>query len=78
MTFQSNPLFQIWAPVVFCAILSATKLAGGGSGDPAFYSFLPMCFFGVAAIQLSLVKRIKTLESALRGREADAQGSGGA
>lgn len=75
MTYQSNPLFQIWAPVVFCAILSAMKLAGGGSGDPAFYSFLPMCFFGVAAIQLSLVKRIKTLESALAARATDAHGT---
>jgi len=37
-----------------------------GSGDPVFYSFLPMCFFFVAAVHHSLLKRIETLDTALR------------
>jgi hypothetical protein len=52
-------------------ILTLVKLCGNGSGDPAYYSFLPMCFFGVAAVQLSLLKRIKAMESELRSGSKD-------
>lgn len=69
-THQASPKFQnIWAPFVFCAILTLVKLfSSGGSGDPAYYAFLPMCFFGVATVHASILKRIKTLESMIDGR----------
>ena len=58
---------SIWTPAAFCAILSGMKMfMPDGTGDPAFYSFLPMCFFFVAAVHHSLWKRIETLETALR------------
>lgn len=58
---------SIWTPAAFCALLSIMKMyLPDGSGDPSFYSFLPMCFFFVAAVHHSLWKRIETLESVLR------------
>lgn len=60
-------LISIWTAAAFCAMLSIMKMfMPDGSGDGAFYSFLPMCFFFVAAVQHSLWKRIETLENALR------------
>ena len=56
----------IWAPAAFCAFLSIMKMfSPDGTGDPAFYSFLPMCFFFVATVNHSLWKRIETLETKL-------------
>ena len=58
---------SIWIPAAFCAMLSLMKMfSPNGTGDPAFYSFLPMCFFFVALVQLSLWKRIEMLETALQ------------
>ena len=57
--------YQIWIPFGFAAVLAGMKLfVPGGAGDPAFFSFLPMCFFFVGATQMTLLKRIKALESA--------------
>ena len=57
---------SIWTPAAFCAMLSIMKMfLPDGSGDPVFYSFLPMCFFFVAAVHHSLWKRIETLDTAL-------------
>ena len=54
---------QIWMPFAFAALLSGMKLCTpNGAGDPAFFSFLPMCFFGVAASQSAIVKRLAALE----------------
>ena len=54
----------IWIPTVYCVILSGMKMyAPAGSGDAAFYAFLPMCFFFVAATHLSLLKKIRKLEA---------------
>ncbi|HGY92693.1 MAG TPA: hypothetical protein ENK43_16105 [Planctomycetes bacterium] len=63
----------VWLPAAFCAALSIMKMIlPRGSGDPAFYSFLPICFFLVAVIQHSLWKRVTTLETALRDSSAPA------
>ena len=57
----------IWTPAAFCAMLSIMKMfSPDGSGDPIFYSFLPMCFFFVGAVHHSLWNRIEALETALR------------
>jgi hypothetical protein len=45
--------------------LTLLKLFGNGIGDPVYYAFLPMCFFGVAELQLSLLKRMNAMESEL-------------
>ncbi|MEQ8765972.1 MAG: hypothetical protein RL885_18785 [Planctomycetota bacterium] len=64
----------IWLPAGFCAFLSLMKLfLPGDAGGPAFFSFLPMCFFFTAAMQLSLWKRIALLESALQDKEDGAR-----
>ncbi len=56
----------IWIPAAFCAMLSIMKMfLPDGSGDAAFYSFLPMCFFFVGGVHHSLWNRIETLETAL-------------
>ncbi len=61
----------IWIPAAFCAMLSLMKmLLPNGAGDPAFYSFLPMCFFFSAIVHLSSWKRIEILEAALREHSA--------
>ena len=79
MANQRSLQFQIWAPFGFCAVLTLLKqYSSGGSGDPAYYSFLPMCFFGVAAVQLSLLKRIKTLELMINGHRRVGESTMGA
>ncbi len=56
----------IWIPAAFCALLSLMKMfSPNDAGAPAFYSFLPMCFFFAATVHLELLERIKTLEKAL-------------
>ncbi len=63
----------IWIPAIFCAGLSLLKMfLPNGAGDPAFYSFLPMCFFFAAMVQLSLWKRIEMLEEIVRDRLTEA------
>jgi hypothetical protein len=69
-TNHRNLYFQIWAPFAFCVLLTIIKQSGGAA-DPAYYSFLPMCFFGVGAVQLSLLKRIKAIESARHGHSGE-------
>lgn len=56
----------IWTPAAFCAFLSIMKLfIPGDAADPAFYSFLPMCFFFAGSVHFALLKRIEALEAAL-------------
>lgn len=70
---------SIWFAAAFCAVLSIMKMSlPDGTGDPAFYSFLPMCFFFVATVHLSLKKRIEALETALRENLAKTEGTRGA
>ncbi len=56
----------IWAPTAFCVFLSIMKMfSPEGSFDPAFYSFLPICFFFVGIVHQSLWTRIESLEAEL-------------
>jgi len=62
-----RPKILIWIPTVYCVILSGMKMfSPEGTGDAAFYAFLPLCFFFVAASQLSLLKKIDQLEALLK------------
>ena len=71
MNHQRNIHFQIWAPFGFCAIILFMALHAGSSDLRFFCIWLPICFFGVARAQLSLLNRIKALESALQGRSSE-------
>ena len=55
-----------WIPAAFCACLSLIALSmqiGSDSGawKPAFYSFLPMCFFFVGAATSQMQREIREL-----------------
>jgi len=55
-----------WIPAVFCAILSFMALFGsiafeGRVWEPAFFSFLPMCFFFVGATISEMRRDIREL-----------------
>ena len=49
-------ILEHWTPAAFCGLLSFFALLGvvhpgsGGWWEPAFFSFLPMCFFFVASV----------------------------
>lgn len=64
-----------WTPAAFCAFLSALALFGvTSSGDagwwePAFYSFLPMCFFFAGSSMAMMGKEIKALKEQVAALE---------
>jgi hypothetical protein len=60
----------LWIPAAFCAFLSLSALAfqiGSDSGvwKPAFYRFLPMCFFFVGSAMSHMQKEIRELRKQL-------------
>mgnify|MGYP001213421574 CR=1 FL=1 len=59
-----------WMPAVFCAFLSLLALSmqiRSDSGDwkPAFYCFLPMCFFFVGSTTSQMQREIRELRKQL-------------
>jgi len=57
-----------WLPTAFCAYISFTALTRSTDGQwwtPAFFSFLPMCFFYVGAITSQMSKEIRDLKKQL-------------
>lgn len=55
-----------WIPAAFCAFLSAIALTmqigpDAGAWKPAFYSFLPMCFFFAGAVTFQMHREIRDL-----------------
>jgi hypothetical protein len=55
-----------WTPAAFCALISFTALSASSSPDagwwkPAFFSFLPMCFFFVGSATWQMQKEIHEL-----------------
>ncbi len=56
-----------WTPAVFCAFISLTALFASSSHPdagwwkPAFFSFLPMCFFFVGSATWQMQKEIREL-----------------
>ena len=59
-----------WVPAVFCAFLSLIALVGsigesGGWWRPAFFAFLPMCFFFVGGAILDTQRQVRELQQRL-------------
>ena len=68
MSQNQNRAFTIapWIPFTFCVLLTQACIwLPGGAGSPAFYCFLPMCFFFVASMQLAMARRLRALEEQL-------------
>ncbi len=67
MTHQNvKKYISHWVPAIFCAILSYMALymqmsSDSGAWKPAFYCFLPMCFFGVGQTTLRMQHEISEL-----------------
>lgn len=57
----------VWFPAGFGGFLSLTYLLLGNAAAPAFYAFLPMCFFFSGAVQLALWRRLDALEARTTG-----------
>ena len=56
---------QMFIPAVFCGFISLMAMFMGESAKPAFYAFLPMCFFFGALPFAALNKRVADLEKRL-------------
>ena len=60
-----------WIPALFCALLSAMalgmQLPGSESSawKPAYYCFLPMCFFFVGSVSAQMQQELKELRQRL-------------
>ena len=57
-----------WIPAVFCAFLSLLALtmqigSDSSAWKPAFYSFLPMCFFFVGVVTFQMRSEIRELRN---------------
>jgi hypothetical protein len=57
---------SFWVPATVCAVISLAALVGStGYGSkwcaPAFYAFLPMCFFFVGSIMFRMHREISRL-----------------
>ena len=57
-----------WIPAAFCAFLSLTALFASTGSDagwwrPAFFAFLPMCFFFVGATTSGMQREIRDLQT---------------
>jgi hypothetical protein len=67
-----------WVPAVFCAFLSLMALfAFTRSPDaqwwrPAFFSFLPLCFFFVGSVTFQLHRELRELRQRVTDLEHDA------
>jgi hypothetical protein len=57
---------QLFIPAVFCAFISLMALFVGDVARPAFFAFLPMCFFFAAVPLIAMNKRIAELEERLK------------
>jgi len=66
--------FRHWIPAAFCAILSLIALAGSfHTADfwwrPAFFCFLPMCFFFVGSATSMMHRELRDLRQRLTALE---------
>lgn len=57
-----NPVFQNWAPAIFCAVVVLINGWRLGSAFSALV-WLPMCFFFVGHVTYSMSKKIRALQS---------------
>jgi hypothetical protein len=76
---RAKTFVPLFIPAAFCAFISAMALFMGDSAKPAFYAFLPMCFFFAAMPLVTINKRIAYLEDKLNERtmETHSTPSGG-
>jgi len=56
-----------WTPAAFCAFISLLALgmqigSDSGAWKPAFYCFLPMCFFFAGAVTFRMHREIRDLQ----------------
>ena len=63
---KTRTIIQLFIPAAFCAFISAMILFTGESARPAFYAFLPMCFFFGAFPLVTMHRRIRVLEEKLK------------
>ena len=61
-----------FVPAAFCAFISLMALFAGDIAKPAFFAFLPMCFFLAAGPVVALNRRLTDLEAKLK--QADGEG----
>ena len=57
-----------WTPAAFCAFISFAALFAPSGSDwwrPAFFAFLPMCFFFVGAATSQMQREIRELRKQL-------------
>jgi hypothetical protein len=62
---------SFWVPALFCAFLSFIALfrSSGESWRPAFFCFLPMCFFFVGSALLQMHRQVRSLQERLEQLE---------
>ena len=63
-------LVRHWIPAAFCAFISFIALCASVGSDagwwrPAFFAFLPMCFFFVGAVTSQMQGEIRELRKQL-------------
>jgi len=59
-----------WIPAVYCAFLSLIALSGSVGSDtgwwrPAFFAFLPMCFYFGGAVTSQMQRELRELRMQL-------------
>lgn len=69
----------IWIPVAFCFFLSLLQTASpSANGTMRIYGSLTIAFMLVGIVHLALLKRVETLEAALRKNPTGDEGTTGA
>ena len=63
---KAKTTVQLFVPAVFCAVISMMALFMGDNAKPAFFAFLPMCFFLAATPLVAMNKRLTDLEEKLK------------
>lgn len=58
--------YTIWTPFAYSVLLSLLQLFSGNNGaTPAFYTGLPLCFFFISALQMTLFHKLTVLNKKL-------------
>ncbi|MGA2140458.1 MAG: hypothetical protein ABSH14_16490 [Verrucomicrobiia bacterium] len=64
-------MIGFWLPAVFCAFLAYIALSSSDeSWRPAFFSFLPMCFFFVGMALMQMHREVRALRDRVAELEA--------
>ena len=68
---KNKTTFEMYIPFIFCAFISVMALFTGDGSKPAFFAFLPMCFFFAAMPLIAMNKRLAALEESLKQTDDD-------